>query len=76
MDSIKKLCDAISFLIMGVTACGFLTLVFFAQGGEIRLPAGNMPKELVPMPEGYGKHDRSALEAKYRQLFAEMGDRQ
>lgn len=72
MDTFNRFCDAVSFLLMGAAITGFCTLCFFAQGGELRLPAGNMPKDLLGVEEGYSTHDRHALEAKYRKLFAEL----
>lgn len=68
MNTIKRFCDAVSFLIMDATICGFLILTGFANGLEIRLPAGNMPSEA----HNYTSHDRAALEKKYSELFKGM----
>ncbi len=68
MNTIKRFCDAVSFLLMGATACGFLVIMAIADGWEIRLPAGNMPKEA----HNYSHHDRAALDKKYAELLKGM----
>lgn len=67
MKTLERFCNAVSFLIMGATACGFVVLMGFANGMEIRLPAGNAPTEAR-----YSHHDRAALERKYSELLKGM----
>lgn len=68
MTTLKRFCDAMAFMLMAATVSGFLVIYAFANGMEIRQPAGNMPKQET----SYSSHDRSRLESKYRDLFNNM----